>query len=128
MAYQTSTLNQTRTTQDFERYIRTKDMSGLYFTQKGSSLNSPLKYAKSSTMDYNLNLYAHADYNRTFGEHSIDAMGYIFYQKQELQKSNLPYKRESMGATVTYGYKNRYFIKADVGYSGSEQFLSLIHI
>lgn len=122
MAYQTSTLNQTLTTQDFERYIRTKDMSGLYFTKKGSSLNSPLKYSKSSTMDYNLNLYAHANYSRTFGDHSIDAMGYIFYQKQELQKSNLPYKRESMGATATYGYMKRYFIKADVGYSGSEQF------
>ncbi len=34
----------------------------------------------------------------------------------------MPYKRESLGLTATYGYKNRYFIKADVGYSGSEQF------
>lgn len=122
MAYQTNSLNQTSTTQNFERYIRTKDMSGLYFTQKGSDLNTPLAYGKSSTMDYNLNLYGHVDYNRTFGDHSINAMGYIFYLKQELQKSNLPYKRESMGLTVTYGFRNRYFIKGDVGYSGSDQF------
>lgn len=122
MAYQTNSLNQTRTTQNFERYIRTKDMSGLYFTQKGSDLNTPLSYGKSTTMDYNLNLYAHVDYSRRFGDHTIDAMGYIFYLKQELQKSNLPYKRESMGATVTYGFRNRYFIKGDIGYSGSDQF------
>ncbi|MDE5636656.1 MAG: TonB-dependent receptor plug domain-containing protein, partial [Alistipes sp.] len=122
MAYQTNSLNQTRTTQNFERYIRTKDLSGLYFTQKGSDLNTPLSYGKSTTMDYNLNLYAHADYNRRFGDHSINALGYIFYQRQELQKSNLPYKRESMGATVTYGFRNRYFIKGDIGYSGSDQF------
>lgn len=122
MAYQTNSLNQTRTTQNFERYIRTKDMSGLYFTQKGSDLNTPLSYGKSSTMDYNLNLYAHANYSRRFGDHTVDAMAYIFYLKQELQKSNLPYKRESMGATVTYGFKNRYFVKGDIGYSGSDQF------
>lgn len=122
MAYQTCTLNQTATTQNFERYIRTKDMNGLYFTQQGSTANTPLVYGKASTMDYNLNLYANANYSRVFGDHSIDAMGYIFYLNQELQKSNIPYKRESLGLTATYGYKNRYFIKADVGYSGSEQF------
>ncbi|WP_175628641.1 SusC/RagA family TonB-linked outer membrane protein [Bacteroides acidifaciens] len=122
MAYQTSTCNQTFTKQDFERYIRTKDMNGLYFTQQGSAANTPLVYSKASAMDYNLNLYANANYSRVFGDHSIDAMGYIFYLNQELQKSNMLYKRESLGLTATYGYKNRYFIKADVGYSGSEQF------
>lgn len=122
LAFQSNSLNQTSTTQNFERYVRTKDMSGLYFTHKGSELNTPLSYGKYSTMDYNLNLFAHVDYNRTFGDHSINAMGYIFYLKQELQKSNLPYKRESLGATVTYGFKNRYFIKGDIGYSGSDQF------
>ncbi len=122
MAYQTNALNQTATTQNFERYIRTKDMNGLYFIQKGADTNTPLAYGKASTMDYNLNLYANINYSRVFGDHSVNAMGYIFYLNQELQKSNLPYKRESLGFTATYGYKNRYFIKADVGYSGSEQF------
>jgi hypothetical protein len=27
-----------------------------------------------------------------------------------------------MGVTATYGYKNRYFLKADLGYTGSDQF------
>lgn len=122
MAYQTSTFNQTTIVRDFERYIRTKDMNGLYFVKLGSTNNTPLSYGKVSTMDYNLNLSGNLSYNRTFGDHSVNAMAYIFYSSQDLQKSPLPYKRASMGVTATYGYGNRYFVKADVGYSGSEQF------
>lgn len=66
------------------------------------------------------------DYKRRFDDHSISAMGYIFYLQQEKEVSSgsgmLPYKRESLGLTATYGYKDRYFVKADLGYSGSEQF------
>ncbi len=122
MAYQTSTLNHTATTQDFSRWVRTKDMGDLFFTQKGSNLNTPLVYSKLSTMDYNLNLYAQARYDRIFGDHRVDAMAYIYYQQQELQKSNMAYKQQSMGVTATYGFKDRYFIKGDIGYAGSEQF------
>lgn len=34
----------------------------------------------------------------------------------------MAYKQESMGVTATYGFRNRYFIKGDIGYAGSEQF------
>ncbi len=53
-------------------------------------------------------------------------MAYIFYQDLQTESTSgaaiLPYKRESMGITATYGFKNRYFIRGDVAYSGSEQF------
>lgn len=122
MAYQTSTLNQTATTQDFSRWVRTQEMSDFFFVQQGSATNTPLSYGKASTMDYNLNLFGQARYKRSFGDHLVDAMAYIFYQQQELQKSNMAYKQESMGVTATYGFRNRYFIKGDIGYAGSEQF------
>src|SRR3546814_14004431 len=47
---------------------------------------------------------------------------------QNLTKSNttspelLPYNRVSSGAEIRYGYDNRYFLKGDIGYSGSEQY------
>ena len=126
MSYQTNAVNQTTTTQNFERYVRSKDLSKLSFELLGSDSNTPLSYGKSSSFYYNLNLYANVDYNRTFGDHSINALGYIFYLQQEKEVMSgsgmLPYKRESLGLTATYGYKNRYFVKADLGYSGSEQF------
>src|SRR5690606_14916209 len=36
--------------------------------------------------------------------------------------SVLPYKRQNFGVTALYGYKDRYYLKGDMGYSGSEQF------
>lgn len=126
MAYQTNSVNTTTTTQNFERYVRTKDLSKLAFELLGSDNNTPLAYGKGSSFYYNLNLFANVGYKRTFGDHSINAMGYIFYLQQEKEVTSgsgmLPYKRESLGVTATYGYKDRYFVKADLGYSGSEQF------
>lgn len=122
MAYQTNSFNQTATTQDFERWIRTNDLNTLQFTKFGTSLNSNLAYGKASTMDWNLNLSAQLSYRRTFGDHYVDAFAYIMYQNQELQKSAFQYKRQSMGATVTYGLFNRYFLRGDIGGSGSDQF------
>ena len=126
MAYQTNSVNQTTTTQNFERYVRSKDLSKLDFSLLGSDNNISSFLRKSSTFYYNLNLYANVDYKRRFDDHSISAMGYIFYLQQEKEVSSgsgmLPYKRESLGFTATYGYKDRYFVKADLGYSGSEQF------
>ena len=126
IAYQTFSDNITYTPQDFERYVRSNDYSVLEFTKKGTNENTPLTYNKGSLFFYNLNLFANASYRRTFGEHSIQAMAYIFYLQQEKNLATgagiLPYKRESMGITALYGYRDRYFLKGDLGYSGSEQF------
>ena len=122
MAYQASSVNQTSTTQDYERWIRTNDRNSLYFTKYGTSENSNLAYGKASSMDWNLNLSGQVKYRRIFGGHYVDAFAYLMYQNQELQKSPFAYKRESMGVTATYGYLNRYFIRGDIGYTGSDQF------
>ena len=42
MAYQTNSVNQTTTTQNFERYVRSKDLSKLDFSLLGSDNNTPL--------------------------------------------------------------------------------------
>jgi TonB-linked SusC/RagA family outer membrane protein len=126
ISYQTYSDNVTYTPQDFERYVRSNDYSVLEFTKKGTNENTPLTYSKGSLFSYNLNFFANAGYKRMFGEHSIDAMAYISYIQQEQALISaagmLPYKRESLGVTALYGYKNRYFLKGDLGYSGSEQF------
>jgi len=126
MAYQTYSNNTTNTLQNFERYVRSNYFDDLSFSKKGADENTPLAYGKSSLFFYNLNLFGNLSYKKTFGEHSVDAMAYYFYLLQEKEAASgssiLPYKREHLGLTVLYGYKNRYFLKGDVGYSGSEQF------
>lgn len=126
MAYQTFVYNITYTRQEFARYVRSSDYNSLDFTKKGAEENTPLAYARGHHFFYNLNLLGHLNYSRRFGDHSIDAMAYLFYLMQEKYATSgnsiLPYKRESMGVTALYGYRDKYFIKGDLGYSGSEQF------
>jgi TonB-linked SusC/RagA family outer membrane protein len=137
MAYQSRSNQSTISSQTYASY--TQDALGsLNFTQFGTVENSPLSAAplKYSTFEYNLNLSAQFDYERRFGtDHYLKALAYGFYMQQEKPESFyiysndvktagnvLPYYRQNFGASVLYGYRNRYFLKADVGYTGSEQF------
>lgn len=126
MAYQTNSVNGLTTHQNFERWVRTDDPDKLEFIKKGSDTNTPLSYGKGSSFYYNISFFGNLNYKRTLGDHSIDAMAYLFYQDQEKEQSSgasiLPYKRESVGITATYGFRNRYFVRGDWAYSGSEQF------
>ena len=126
MAYQTYGINTTATTQSYERWVRDSYMDELEFTLTGSAQNTPLVYGKGSILFYHLNLLGRFNYIRRFNEHTVNAMAYIFYQQQEKESTSgasmLPYKRQSLGLSATYGYRDRYFLKGDLGYSGSEQF------
>lgn len=126
VAYQLSSNNNQSTLQKYQRWIAVQNGDEVNFQRLGSDENTPLSYAKTRQMYYNLNLSAFASYKRTFGDHYVSSMAYIFYQDLQTESTSgaaiLPYKRESMGITATYGFKNRYFIRGDVAYSGSEQF------
>lgn len=126
VAYQLSSNNNQSTLQKYQRWIAVQNGDEVNFQRLGSDENTPLSYAKARQMYYNLNLSAFANYKRTFGDHYVSSMAYIFYQDLQTESTSgaaiLPYKRESMGITATYGFKNRYFIRGDVAYSGSEQF------
>lgn len=126
VGYQTTSNNFTSTRQTFQRWMRVDDMDKFEFNRVGSKDNTTLSYTKTKEMYYNLNLTGYINYLRSFGEHYVNAMGYIFYQNREVEQTSgagvLPYKREHLGITATYGFRNRYFIRGDFGWSGSEQF------
>jgi TonB-linked SusC/RagA family outer membrane protein len=128
IAYQTYMRNQTNTSQDFQRVIRGNDFSVVDdFSKYKTWENTPLAYGKGSTFFYNLNLSASLEYKRRFGDHSIDAKARTYYlvqEKENVGSSNsvLPYKRQNFGLSALYGFKDRYFLKGDIAYSGSEQF------
>ncbi|WP_418894944.1 SusC/RagA family TonB-linked outer membrane protein [Limibacterium fermenti] len=128
MAYQTYVRNETGTNQSFKRLIREDDFSTLdNFIQYKTFENTPLSYNKGSVFFYYLNFLGSIDYNRRFGDHSIDASAHTYYLNQEKESAGsssdvLPYKRQNFGLSALYGYKDKYFLKANMGYSGSEQF------
>jgi TonB-linked SusC/RagA family outer membrane protein len=125
-AYQTNAVGSMRTTQNYQRFKRTDDLTVLEFNPKGGDVNTPLSYGKSSSYYYHLTYNGVMNYKRVFNKHSISGLAYMFFQnltKADLgSPGNLPYNRVSSGAEAAYGYDNRYFVKFDVGYSGSEQY------
>ena len=50
------------------------------------------------------------------------AMAYGFYQNLNKAGGGLAYKRLNSGISAAYGYDDRYLVKFDLGYSGSEQY------
>jgi len=126
VGYQTSSNNRTSTLQNYQLWTRTNNNEVLEFQRLGTKENTALVYSKYRQMYWNINLSAFANYTRTFGDHYVNALAYIFYQNRETESTDgglmLPYKRETFGATATYGFKNRYFIRGDISTSGSEQF------
>lgn len=125
-AYQTNSVGSLGTTQSYERWIRSNDPNVLSFNKKGADNNTPLSYTKNHSYYYHLTYNARMNYQREFNKHNISGLAYIFYQN--LTKADLatpwllPYNRLSSGAEAAYGYDNRYFVKFDIGYSGSEQY------
>jgi len=117
--------------QTFERYVGSYDQNNmLVFEKKGSELNTPLINTEDGSFEYNISYYAKMNYQRQFGKHSIQALAYNFFRNQLKKKPEtyetpsvlLPYVRHTLGFSLMYGYSERYFVKFDAGYSGSDQF------
>ncbi|WP_051664072.1 SusC/RagA family TonB-linked outer membrane protein [Dyadobacter crusticola] len=126
LAYQTNSVGSLSTKQDYERWVQTSDSSGTGFIKKGAQNNTPLAYSKSHSYYYHLTYNVAMNYQRDFGRHRVGAMAYMFYQNLTRAENDsarmLPYNRVSSGFEVNYGFDNRYLLKLDLGYSGSEQY------
>ncbi|MBQ6870019.1 MAG: SusC/RagA family TonB-linked outer membrane protein, partial [Alistipes sp.] len=88
-----------------------------------------LSLSKSSNSRRTSYLEASINYARTFGRHSVGALFlYQHSQKNYINTSEtdpdkfLPYRNQGIAGRVTYDYDNRYFIEANFGYNGSENF------
>ncbi|MEC5145698.1 SusC/RagA family TonB-linked outer membrane protein [Chitinophaga sp. 212800010-3] len=127
-AYQTNSSGNQMTTQDYERWVRSNDPATLSFNQVGAGTwtNTPLAYSKYTLFSYQLSTGAQLNYKRSFGAHQVSGMGYVYYENQVKDRADgyyvFPYNRLSMGLTALWGYRNKYFLKGDLGYAGSEQF------
>lgn len=69
----------------------------------------------------NLFYLAQLDWNRTFGDHTVGAMG-VFQRSERATGSMIPNYREDWAFRVTYDYANKYFLEYNGAYNGSEKF------
>jgi hypothetical protein len=126
MAYRTSSGNYLYVGQSFQRWIRTGTPDELEFEVYGTSTDTPLSYSKGLHFYYDLSYKGMMDYKRRFGRHDVAVFAFAFYQNLNTADTGspglLPYKRILSGAEAAYNYDGRYFLRYDLGYSGSEQY------
>lgn len=91
----------------------------------GSALSNP---SAASMPGYKkIYLEASLNYKHTFNK-VHDVTGMILYNQKETQNQNdgglnlLPFRKQSIVGRATYGYDNRYFVEANFGMTGSENF------
>lgn len=73
--------------------------------------------------DYYTDLYYEfaANYNRSFGKHTVTALALMNFQEKN-KNTDFGYYNAGVVGRVTYDYVNRYLLEMNVGYTGSERF------
>ncbi|MCD2425797.1 TonB-dependent receptor [Niabella pedocola] len=86
-----------------------------------------LGYEQAATGERTMYLEGNLNYDRAFGAHRIGAM-VLFNMRNRLVStagnviSSIPYRNQSLAARINYGYKDKYLLEANAGYTGSENF------
>lgn len=95
-----------------------------------NSRASDMRYYSGNSGWRKYYMEAKADWNRTFGNHSVGAL--LFYYMEDSKGTNwgtdamginaIPARRQNLSGRLHYGFKDTYFIDANFGYTGSAQF------
>ena len=83
-----------------------------------------VSYSVSRGKARNWYMEAGLNYNRTFGDHTVGAL-LLYNQSKEYYPStysDIPRGYVGLVGRVTYDWKNRYLVEANMGYNGSENF------
>lgn len=87
-----------------------------------------LAYTKSNVGSRTIYSEASLNYIRDFGKHSVT--GLLLYNQSDMidtyastLENSLPYRFRGIAGRATYGYANKYFVDANFGLNGSENFL-----
>ncbi|MGN0201949.1 MAG: SusC/RagA family TonB-linked outer membrane protein [Candidatus Cryptobacteroides sp.] len=73
---------------------------------------------------------ASLNYARTFGEHTV-AADLVYRMKEKVNNATgsseealLPFREQGLAGRLTYNYNKRYYLEANFGYNGSENFIA----
>ena len=112
-----------------------RDEFGNLITTSMNSTNATehLKYAESHSGNRSTYLEGSINYSRKFGKHNVGALFLYQHSTENTLSSSrgsdatasneaIQYRHQGIAGRVTYGYADRYFIEANFGYNGSENF------
>lgn len=127
IAFQTVNNRYNYSVQDYPRYYY--DYGSQSYIQRGSNIQTNITNSASSTYGYNVSYYGGAQYKRSFGCNDFEADLYSYfledrrsYVNADVPACGMPYYRHNMGFNVNYSYKDILMLRADLGYSGSDEF------
>lgn len=105
-------------TQSYDMYEYNFDRD--QYTQK--SVATSLDWAwESSTSDQRLYYEVGAEYNNEFGKHSLSGL-FLANRNLRLLDTEFEFAEEGLVGRLAYNYDRRYFVEANVGINGSENF------
>lgn len=94
----------------------------------GTVTDTALKAGVSNSGDRRFYLQALLNYERTFGQHNVNAM-FLYNQDEKnihLNEGNLinalPYRKQGIATRLSYSYGGKYLAEINMGYNGSENF------
>lgn len=83
-------------------------------------------YSKYYSFCYSYEYFGKAFYNRTFGDHGVNAVFMGNHREMVTRDvggmNNIPFRSEIFGLNANYAYKDRYIVNGTLGYSGSDAF------
>lgn len=98
--------------------------------QAGDPGNTYLTSSVSHSGYHEWSLQTSLNYARTFGKHDV-AADLVYHMKEKVnnavgasEEQLLPFREQGLAGRVTYNYAQRYFVEANFGYNGSENFMA----
>lgn len=121
-----SSLSRSRTLQS---YLATgRDADGVLLTRIVDPGSDVLGFSSDRTSNRRFYTETSLNYSRKFGDH--DVSGLLLFNQSDYVNGNagdliasIPFRNRSIVGRVNYGFKEKYFVEANFGYSGSENFV-----
>jgi TonB-linked SusC/RagA family outer membrane protein len=116
-----TTLTGTKLFNEYSASIAKSASETSYYTVTSGNRDDAISLSKSMQTSYYMNYQLSANYDRTFGAHTVTAM--FTHQRDNWGGgADLPYNVLGYVGRLTYNYDNRYLAEFNIGYNGSEQF------
>ncbi len=123
--YSFSNLRRTRTLPTF--LATGRDADGNLITNMTDPGNEVLGFESGRITNRRFYTETGINYDRSFGLHSVAGM--LLYNQSDYVDGNagnvvssIPFRVRGLTGRATYGFDNRYFLEANFGYTGSENF------
>ena len=120
-------INRTKDPDTYEAIPPYYDENNELILKQNHTGNTYLQFGKSSAGNRRTYIEFALNYQRDFGNHSVGAL--LLYNQSDYVDANagnsisaLPYRNQGLAGRLMYSYDNRYFMEANFGYNGSENF------